>query len=159
MKQDFLYPVQSVEGTNFTEVLAQNAKSAMNNLPGVPALASRRFLIRAILAVTTENFGPEFTFFSKALGLTTDPATDFAIAKFGFLSTMGDQLGGAGLWRYYADSLAIPYFDLDADGTMNPPKLHVVVQNISATGKSVFSVGPPVAGACLLTAWLEPMGA
>ena len=149
-----LFPVQSLKGSNFTEGLAQWAASAMNNLPGLPIAGPRRYLIRALKILTMENFGPELNFFASAAGFTTDPATDYALARFGFVSSMGEQLGGSGLWRYYVDGLAIPYVDLDTVNTNNAPTLHAILQNISGTAKTA---GAP--GAIMLTVWVEPMGA
>jgi len=160
MPQTFLAPVQSVETVNFLEALAGAAvtgtppfvASAMNNLNGVPAIGSRRFLIRAIQVLAVQNFGPEFNFFGSAAGKTTDPATDTFISRFGFTSAMGEQIGGAGLFRYYIDGLAIPYLDLDTINTVNPPTLHVVLQNIDTVAKSANAPGQLTA-----TFWLEVM--
>ncbi len=147
----FLFPIVSLKGSNFTEGLAQWVASAMNNRPLWPSSGSRRFLIRAIEVLARENFGPELNFFSTAAGFTTDPATDTAIARFGFIATMGEQIGGAGLWRYYVDGLAIPYVDLDTVNTGTPPTLHVILQNISATAKTA---GAP--GEIVVTVYVEP---
>jgi hypothetical protein len=163
MSNTFLHPVSSVETVNFTEALAQNAKSAMNNLLGMPLTAGRRYLIRALQVLAKENYGPELNFFGKAAGLTVDPATDFFISRFGFTSAMGEQLGAAGLWRYYNDGLAIPYMDLDwlnaasaggPNSAVAPPSLHVVLQNIDTIAKSAAA-----AGNTQVTVWLEPMQA
>jgi hypothetical protein len=148
----------------FTEALAQNAASAMYNVPMQLALSrpGRVSLIRAIECITDENFGPEFNFFSAAAGFTTNPDTDKSIGRFGFVSAMGERLGGSGLWRYYNDGMAIPYFDLDTDsalaGQVAPSQtlqvLHVILQNIDATAKAATSAG---AGRINTTIWLEFM--
>jgi hypothetical protein len=148
----------------FTEALAQNVGSAMYNIPmqvgaGAPG---RRTLIRAIECITDENFGPEFNFFSRATGKTADPDTDSFISRFAFVSAMGEQINAAGLWRYYIDGLAIPYHDLDSEnypaGQVTPTivqqKLHVVLQNVSATAKLATAAA---AGRIHTTFWLEPM--
>jgi len=154
MSNSFLYPVKSNPATQFVQALAKGAATPMNLVLGVPAIAARRFLIRAIEVLAMENFGPEVNYFATAAGLTASPATDTFLARFGFLSAMGEQLGGAGLWRYYVDGLAIPHYDLDTIATLNPPALHIVLQNIDATAKSADA-----AGATAVTTWLEPMQA
>src|SRR5437870_5672643 len=113
MPQSFVYPVTSIEGTHFTEALAGASgagvapfvASALYNIPGVPPIGARSYLIRAIKAIAKQNFGPEFNFFSSATAFTTDPATDNFISRFGFTSAMGTQIGGSGLFRYYNDGL------------------------------------------------------
>ena len=146
----FLFPVTSKATVNFLEALITGAATPMNNLPG-PRSGSYRFLIRAIAVDAMEQFGPEFWFFSRAAGVTADPDTDDFLSKWQFTDGMAAQIGSAGLWRYYADGLAIPYVDLDALNTINPMNLHVILQNGSATPKSANA-----AGAIATTFWLEP---
>ncbi len=162
-------PANSGNGSStvgfWTEALAQNAASAMYNVPMSVNLGGmgRRSLIRAIECITDENFGPEFNFFASKNGFTTNPDTDKFISRFGFVSSMGEQLGGSGLWRYYIDGLAIPYFDSDTESaptgqivpTYTPQTLHVVLQNISATAKAANAGG--AAGRVHATFWLEFM--
>lgn len=150
----FVYPVTSDPAVNFLEALAQNAASAMNILYGVPPVFSRQYLIRAIEVTTKEAYGPELNFFSTAAGLTTDPATDTFLSRWGFLSSMAERIGATGLYRYYVDGLAIPYFDGDTINSVNPPSLHVILQNISATAKSADATG-----ASKMTVWLQPQTA
>ena len=152
--QNFLYPVQSRAAVDFLTGLAQHAATPMNLLYGVPPINSRQYYIRAIAVLAKENFGPELNFFSTADGNTTDPATNTFLSKFGFLSSMGEQIGATGIWNYYVDGLAIPYRDDDTINTVTPPSLHVILQNISATAKSADG-----AGAVTVTVWLEPMSA
>lgn len=164
MSNTWLHPITSVETVNFTEALAQNAKSAMNNLLGLPLVGSRQYLIRALTVITKENYGPELNFFSSVAGLTTDPATDFFVSRFGFTAAMGERLGAAGLWRYSITTLGIPYVDRDwlnaaqlggaNPAPVSPPALHIVLQNTDATGKSAGA-----AGSTQITAWLEAMQA
>ena len=150
----FLFPVASQPLVNFTDALAQNAATAMNNLLGVPPIFSRRYLIRAIKATTKENYGPQLNFFSTAAGNTTDPATNTFLSRWGFLSSMGTQIGATGLYQYYVDGLAIPYYDADTFNTVNPPTLHCILQNISATAKSSGADGETA-----VTVWLTPQTA
>lgn len=159
MPSNFLFPVYSVATVNFLEALAAAAMSftppfvgsAINNLPGVPPSGSRRFLIRAIEYLAVQNVGLEFDFFGSSVGPTLDPATDTFIARYQFASANGVQYNGAGLYRYYVDGLAIPYFDLDTANSVTPPTLHVGVQNIDTVAKSA-----DVPGAIACTFWLEP---
>lgn len=151
MPQTIIHPVVSLEGTNFTEALAGAAgvgvgpfnATAMNNIPmGLP-WGNRRYLIRSILVMTLQNFGPEINFFASALGNTADPATDFFLGRFGFTSSMGEQIGNpaAGCFRYYVDGLAIPYHDRDTANSTTPPSLHIVMQNIDTVAKSAAAAG------------------
>ena len=152
MSTTLLYDAVSKPASQFTEALAQNAASAMYNLPFGPPVGTRRFLIRALQVLTNENYGPQLNFFATAAGRTADPATNTFLAPFGFVSSMGYQLGGAGVWYYYIDGMAIPYFDGDTIGTQTPPSLHVVLQNISPTAKSAYPTD-----STKVTAWLEPV--
>jgi hypothetical protein len=162
MSNTFLFPVRSVETTQFNSPIAgasapmtpPYAASVMTNIPGVPAIGSRRFLIRAIQVIAKENFGPEVNFFSKAAGPTLDPATDSFIARFQFLSVNGEQIGGVGNFRYYIDGLAIPYQDDDNISKVGVGSLHVILQNVDVTAKS-----GDTNGATVVTVWLEPVQA
>lgn len=161
MTHSYLYLVTSKETVNFLEALAAAsgtavppfAATAMNNLP-ISAPGMRRFLIRVIEITAIQNFGPEINIFSSAAGLTVDPDTDSYLSRFSFTSSMGEQIGGTGLWRYYIDGLAIPYFDLDTSSSPSQPTLHVVMQNIDTVAKLA---GAP--GAVDVNVWLEPMQA
>lgn len=152
MSTNFVFPVASRPTVNFLEALTTNQASAMNNLPGVPPVGSRRYYIRAIEAVCKQQIGPQFNFFATAAGNTTDPSTNTFLSRWGFLDSFGAQIGGTGLYNYYVDGLAIPYRDDDTINTVNPPKLHVILQNTSATSKSANATG-----ALSVTFWLEPM--
>lgn len=147
----------ALAAANFAEGLTTNVASIVYNIPMSNPVAGigRRMLIRAILAITDENFGPEFNFFGSAAGSTTNPDTDSYVGRFGFTSVMGERLSGAGLWRYYNDGMAIPYYDADATNqTGNTPQLlHVVLQNIDANAKLVRGASQ---GRCNATFWLEP---
>lgn len=147
-----LFPVVSRPAVDFTEALAKVATtltppyhgSAINNLYGVPPINSRRFFIRAIGFTAVENIGLEFDFFSGAAG--------GFLGRYQFVIANGWQYNSAGLYEYYVDGLAIPYYDLDTINTVNPPTLHVGIQNIDTTDKSADG-----AGAVTATFWLEPM--
>lgn len=151
------FEIATNPATVFTEALALNVASALYNIQGVPNLGGQRYLIRAIKAITTENFGPEFNFFTSKSGLsTTDPSVDTFLSRFAFTSAMGEQLGATGLWRYYNDGMAIPYFDADNGGGLGPGSLHVILQNVSETAKLIYSAGPPPTGSIQATFYLEP---
>lgn len=146
------YPSYAVATVNFLEALNQNQVSAMNNLVG--PLKMYRGFIRAISVVAKQNFGPEFSFFSTAVGDTGNPATDYFVSRWGFTASMGAQLAGAGLWRYYVDGLSIPFADIDGGTSLAPASVHVVMQNTEATAKLAGSDG-----AMSATFWLEPQQA
>lgn len=149
MTTNFVFPVYAFTGVNFTQPLANGAATPMNNLIGLPACASGRFFIRAITVEATENFGPEFNFFGSAAGATGVIGTDQFISRYSFADTTGEQLNGAGPWRYYKDGLAIPYVDIDKMNSIGPRSLHVILSNVSATAKGN---GTPFA----VTFWVEP---
>jgi hypothetical protein len=159
MPSNFLYPVYSKGTVNFLEALAAAASSftppfvgsAMNNLAGVPPIGSRRFLIRSIMYLAMQNVGLEFDFWGSAAGLTANVDTDTFIARYQFASANGAQFNGAGLYRYYVDGLAIPYFDIDSANSLSSPTLHVSVQNTDTVAKSANA-----AGAIACTFMLEP---
>lgn len=148
----FLFPVQSVGTVNFLPALAAAAGTftppfagtAINTINGVPPIGSRRFLIRAISWTAVENIGLEFDFYSRAAG-------GVFLGRYQFASVNGVQLNGAGLFNYYVDGLALPYFDDDTINTINPPTLHVAAQNIDTVAKSANA-----AGAVVAIFWLEP---
>jgi hypothetical protein len=152
MHSNMLWSIVSVPATNFREALAPAAQtltapfvaSAINNLNGVPPIDSRRFLIRAIAYSANENIGLEFDFFTSALG--------GFISRFAFTSANGAQYGGAGQYNYYIDGLSLPYYDADTINSINPPQLHVGVQNVDTVAKSAGD-----AGAVTATFWLESM--
>ncbi len=160
MLNSYLFPVTSVETLHFTEGLAAAggiatppyAASVMYNIPGVPRWGSRKFLVRSLLVVSVQAFGPEINFFDSAVGPTLNPATDNFIARFGFTTAMGEQIGGAGLYRYYVDGLAIPYVDMDTFDSDASPTLHLIMQNIDTTAKLAGELGYVT-----VTTWLEAM--
>lgn len=162
--------VSSVPATHFTQALAASgagpappfASTPINNIPGIPPALARRFLIRAVSVVALQNFGPELNFWSSAaVPSTTDPTADTFLGRVRFLSVTGEQQAGAGLFRYYNDTISIPYFDLDwvkaanaggPNAGVNPPTLHVSMANVDVTGKSAAG-----AGLVAVTFWLQPM--
>jgi hypothetical protein len=146
-----LYEVRSNPALHFTGALAQNAVTAVVSLPGLPRFGSLRYLLRAISVTAKEHFGPDLNFFSSASGLTTEPATDRFLSRFTFDADLGAQLGAAGLWRYYIDGLAIPYYDSDALAAGTSPLLHLTLGNVEATAKSAGA-----GGATGISVWVEP---
>ena len=162
MPSNFLFPVVSSPTVNFLEALGAASASftppfvgtAMNNLAGVPPIGSRRFFIRVIEYLCVQQVGLEFDFWGSAAGLTNAIATDTFISRYQFASVNGQQFNNTGLFRYYIDGLAIPYYDLDTANSTTPPTLHVAAQNVDTVAKSA---GAP--GAVNATFWLEPMQA
>lgn len=156
MPSTFLYPVISVEATHFLEALAQNAASVMYNLQMPSQLKGRDFIIRAIRCTTLQDFAPEFNFFSSGAATqpNADPGIDAFLDRFAFTAAQGEQLGAAGVWRYFASNLDIPYFDADTMNATGVGSLHVILQNLSATAKLISPAGNMTA-----TFWLEPQQA
>jgi len=152
MSTSFLFPVPTVATVNFLPALAAAsafgtppfAGTAINNINGVPPIGSRRYLIRAIRWTAVENIGLEFDFFSSNSGAF--------LARYQFASVNGVQYNAVGPFAYYVDGLALPYFDADTINTVNPPTLHVGVQNIDTVAKTANA-----GGAINATFWLEPM--
>ena len=141
----YVYPVISDETLHFTEALAQNAASAMYNLPLPLALANKRAIIRAVTVIAKEGFQPEFNFFASANGVNADPALDKFLGRVLFASTDPEQFAAAGVFRAYKENLAIPYIDFDTQDSTTPSTLHVVLVNRSATLKSAGAAGDIVA--------------
>lgn len=160
MSDRFLYPVVSSPTVNFLDALAAAGSSftppfigtAINNLPGVPPINSRRYLIRGIEYLAMENVGLEFDFWASAAGLTNLVATDTFLGRYQFASANGAQFNSVGLYRYFAWGLDLPYYDADTINTTTSPSLHVAVQNVDTVAKSA-----DVAGAIACTFWLAPM--
>lgn len=165
MSNSTLFAITSNPLTQFTEALAAAAVagtppfvgSALYNLPGVPNKGGGRFLIRAVRLITVENFGPEVNFFSSGIAQPgATPLLDAFEAKVQFFGVQGEQIGGAGLFRYYIDGLAIPFGDADSiNNTTVIPALHVILQNIDVIAKQVV-VGAALPGQAKLTVWIEP---
>jgi hypothetical protein len=160
--QTFVHPVPSNPTLHFLEALGAAGSTftppfvggPIYNLPGL-VKGVYRYLIRSIEYLAVEQVGLEFDFWNSATGLTNLVATDSFIARFQFGSVNGQKFNNTGLFRFYIDGLAIPYFD--ADSTLNAnvvPSLHVAVQNVDTVAKSVSP-----AGAVAVTFWLEPMQA
>ncbi len=160
MSDRFLYPVVSKPTVNFLDALAAASSSftppfigtAINNLPGVPPLNSRRYLIRGIEYLAMENVGLEFDFWSSAAGLTNVIGTDTFLGRYQFASANGVQFNSTGLYRYFAWGLDLPYRDDDTINTENSPTLHLALQNVDTVAKSGDE-----AGAVAITVWLVPM--
>jgi len=151
---DFLHPVTSNPAAHFREALVTNAATPVNALPGVPNIGSRRYTIRAIQCLAIDNLGPQFLFFASAAGLTNVVTTDRLISWWMFTAASGIRIAGAGLWRYYIDGLAIPYYMDGSGNSPTPPTLNVALQNVGATTKAA---GDP--GLVSATFWLQPQSA
>ena len=148
-----LFPVRALGSTNFREALAvAGDATAVNALPGVPAIGSRRFLIRAVSVLAEEHIGMTFLFFASTAAPTADVDTDRFVSSLGFTIGQGIQYDGAGLWRYYVDSMAVPYYMDGSGNSLNPPTLNVALQLQGATAKSAGDDGEVSA-----TFWLEPL--
>lgn len=150
---NFVHPVVSVGTVNFLEALAvAGDTTALNALPGVPPVNSRRFFIRQVAVQAMENIGMTFLFFASAANPTLNVDTDRFIASLGFVAGQGIRNDGAGLWRYYMDGLSVPYYMDGSGNSITPATLNVVLRLQGATAKSA---GAP--GAIRATFWLEAM--
>lgn len=162
MSNSYLFPVQSRPTTDFLTALAAAGApltppfvgTVVNNIPGLPNVGPKRYLIRGIEYLAVQNIGLEFDFFNSATGLTNAIGTDGFISRYQFAAANGVQFNSTGLYRYYVDGLAIPYIDLDAVNSQVPVLLHVAIQNIDIVAKSADA-----AGAIQATFWCEPMQA
>jgi hypothetical protein len=152
---NFVYPVASKGTVNFLEGLAAAGDvTALNAIPGVPAVNSRRFFIRSVAVKAMENIGMTFLFYSNPTGPTLDVDTDAFISSFGFVAGQGVRSGGAGLYRYYVDGLSIPYYLVGSGNSIVPPTLNVVLQLQGVTAKTADAPG-----AIQATFHLEPASA
>lgn len=154
---DFRYPVRSKGTVNFLDALVQNASTAINAIPGVPAVNSRRFLITAARLVAVQNLDYQFSFFADTAANgqpTADVDTNQFVSQITLYAGMGYQLGAAGLYYYYLDGLAVPYYMAGAGNTTTPSTLNVALTNLNAVAKIVNA-----AGALSATFWLEPQQA
>jgi len=150
---DFLIPVIAKGTVNFLEGLAAaGVATAVNALPGVPPVGSRRFYIRAVEVLAMEHIGMTFLFFASTAAPTANVDTDRFISSVGFTAGQGIQYNNTGLWRYYVDSMAVPYYMDGSGNSVTPPTLNVALQLQGATAKTA---GAP--GAVSATFWLQQM--
>lgn len=155
MSNTFRIPVASKGTVNFLDALAQNASTAINAIPASNlAVGSRRFLITAARLIAVENLDFQFSFFASSAGATADVDTNRFVSQIEFLPGMGYRLGGAGLYYYYLDGLAVPYYVDGSGNSTTPPTLNVALTNLSAAAKTVGA-----GGAINLEVWLEPQEA
>lgn len=155
MSNSFLLPVSSKGTVNFLDALITGATTPVNAVPAQNlAVGSRRFLLRTATLVSKENLDYQFGFFASAAEPTADPDTNRFISQFEFFPGMGFQMGNAGLWYYYLDGLAVPYYMDGSGNSLTPPTLNVNLTNRSAAAKMA---GAP--GALALTCWFEPQSA
>lgn len=151
----FLYPMSTVGTVNFLEDLAVGQNSAINVLPGLPRVNSRRYLIRAVSVVSVQNLGLQFLFFSTPDAAPTElVATDSFVSSFGLVAGMAVRYDAAGLYRYYMDGLAVPYYMDGSGNQVAAPSLNVALGIQGATAKLADA-----AGALRATFWVEPMSA
>lgn len=144
----------SVAANNFTEALPAGTSSVINNIL-LPRGAWGRTLIRSIEIVSKENCAWQVDWFSSSLGVTTDPDTDNWLGRWGFAQADGQQLNGAGLWRYVIPEIVEPYQDLQHANADQPQYLHLMLTN--QTGSTVDK-SALAAGAVKIIFVVEPMG-
>lgn len=141
MSPPLLLPVYAIGTVNFLDALATGAATAINSLQIPLGGGSRRYTITAIRVLTMEAISPLFWFYGSATGETSDVDTDSGLGAALFDDASAVQLGGSGLYRWYAEGLNIPYHDADAANSVSPPRLHVILQNQSTTAKSANAAG------------------
>ncbi len=152
MSNTFKFPVTSRPDTNFTEALAAAASyltgpfaaTPINTIYGVEPINSKRYLLVGISIEAVEQLGLQFLFYSSAAG--------GFLCSWNTASMSTWQKDGSGLYNYYQDGFSMPIYDADTINTVNPPNLHVAVQNIDTVAKSADA-----AGALTVTFWLTPM--
>lgn len=150
---NILYPIRARADTNFREGLAAaGLATPVNALPGVPNWGPKRFLIRAVSVLAMEHIGMVFMFFSSAAAASADADADRFVSSLGFVAGQGIQYNSAGLWRYYVDGMAVPYYMDGSGNSVNPPTLNVALQLQGAVAKSAGDPGG--VSACF---WLEPV--
>lgn len=145
-----LYPITSVAASQYTDALVTNAVEAENlvlasALQGVNGNAQN--ILYGVTINSVENLAWEVQFWAKDTFQTTNPDTDFFLARWQFSASDGVRDAGTGLYRYYIDGLQIPYQDLDNTG-----ELHMILVNRSAAAKTAGA-----GGAVRIIIWAGPM--
>lgn len=162
MQAGQLIAVRTNPATQFIDALAQNAALTLNLTPppagspmqdgyvdeGLAAGRGVRARLRSIVIVSVENLAWEVWLWGKDTfnASQTDPAGEFLVGRWAFVTGDGIQIGGAGLYYYYIEGNDQPYGDLDKTG-----EIHLMLVNRSAAGKT-----PGVDGAILVQLNFEP---
>lgn len=148
----FMIPVASNGTVSFLDALLTGESTPVNAIPASNlAVGSRRFLIRVARLVATQNLDYQFQFFASSAEPTADVDTNRFISQIEFLPGMGFQMDNAGLYYYYLDGLATPYYVDGSGNSLTPPTLNVALTNRDAVAKLADA-----AGALSLEVWLEP---
>ena len=113
--------VSTDPATQFRAAIAQNAAAYLDlALPeSIAAGRTCRSLLRGMSIVSTENTGWEIWLFKrKTTGAELITASNF-IGYWTFVAGGALRIAGAGLYYYYVDGLAVPYYadDLKNDGS------------------------------------------
>lgn len=130
--------------TQLRSALAQNAALYLSlDLKQYAVGARADVMIRALQILSVENLDWELWFFRTSGFDTADADTNRWCGYWQF-GTTAVQIGGAGLYHYYIDGLAIPYQDED-----NSSQLHLALINRSAAGKTAGDAGAIKVGVVL----------
>ena len=145
MSRHAIHLVGSVNGTDFTGTLAQNAALAGRlKLPeSLGAGRHGRSILRTIAVTSFDNNDWEFWFFAnigqqQPLGGTQ---AETFLGRWSFVAADAVRIAGAGLYYYYIDGLSIPYYDADAhnyrpDGTGGSPPADGTYLNVALINRS-----------------------
>lgn len=129
-----LYTVRSLKGTHFTGALAQNAKEDESfDLPG----GLKRVRITGVTLLSDQNLDWDIVQFRTSGTDDADADLDTQIDWVSFAVADGNQIAGAGLFRYGVTGLSL---DLDNDDG----KLHVGLVNRNSTAKIAGATGEVV---------------
>lgn len=143
--------ITSVDGTDFAAAVAQNAGLLANlSVRGQRGTStmSNIGIVRTLRIMSDVQHAWEVNFFSSDQTTDADPNVDSFLGRYPFSLPDGVQIGGAGLYRYYIDTLQIPALDRDNSG-----ELHVVI--VPRDGAKGVWPGETIR----LAIGIEPMGA
>ena len=147
MQAGQLIVVRTNPATQLAGPLAQNVAATVNLTPptagslggdgfvdeGLAAGRSVQGICRAISLASVDNLAWEVSLWANSTfnGSATDPAQSALLGLHRFVVGDGLQIGGAGLYYYYADPLRIPIFDAN-----NLGDIHLMLVNRSAGAKA-----------------------
>lgn len=141
-----IYRCGSLDGTNFTGALAQNAGVMADlTLPSSIGGGDRATCrLKSLVIVSTDNLAWEIQIFGSHDGPSADPNQDTFLGLWQFTAAMA-AAGANNNFYYYGDGLDLPYEDIDLDqhlgAAKNIPQLHVRLVNRSAGAKGTYGSG------------------
>lgn len=150
MQPGKIFPVTSVDGTDFIVALAQNAAMVadltLSGALGAGGVTTARIV--SLKIISSDNLAWEVQVFGAHDGANADPNKDTFHGRWTFAAADAIQIGN--LWYYYIDGLDIPYHDQDLAqhlgnvGTApanTVPQFHVQIVNRSAGAKASYGAG------------------